>query len=273
MDGNHSQGVIAIVFYSKVDNVTQFARVDAVCSADGGVHWTKDFTISGAQIIDTNAPGFGGPPRFGEYMGLSANGVTFNAAWTADNPVLGDQDIFTTSFTCQFPPPPPPLPVPFDVELTADQVIPITSNSSLAAAAFQSSTDTPAPEVITADLPRRVLSQSFDLADQPVTDVAIAPNNQKGAVMDAGGFNIIDLTATTIMRIPFETGSAASEIAITPDSRKALIALSTPLLAAVPEPSSQEMSIFDLGTGSQMSVLLPGVPLSGITVTPDSSKA
>jgi len=71
--------------------------------------------------------------------------------------------------------------------LIADQVVPITSTSTVAAAAFQSSTETSAPEIVMADLPRRALLQSFELSDQPVTDVVIAPNNQKAAVMDAGG--------------------------------------------------------------------------------------
>src|SRR5204862_6040905 len=75
----NSQGVIAVVFYSKLANVTPCARVDAVCSSDGGVHWSRDFTVSGAQLIDTDAPGFG-QQRFGEYIGLAARGATFNAA-------------------------------------------------------------------------------------------------------------------------------------------------------------------------------------------------
>jgi hypothetical protein len=269
----NSQGVIAVIFYSKINNVTPIARVDAVCSADGGVTWTRDFTISGLQAINTNAPGFQGQIRFGEYIGVAANGTTFFAAWTADNPVFGDQDIYTQTFTCPDGPFFSVQPVPSDVSSSGDQVIPITKTSSLAAAAFQSPPGTPAPEVITANLPGRTLAQSFPLPAQPVTDVAIAPNNQKAAVMDAGGFNIFDLTANTVVRVPLNKLTATSEISITPDSTNALIALSTPVGAAGPQPSPQQVSIFNLGTASSTSVALPQFPLSGITITPDSSKA
>jgi hypothetical protein len=227
-------------------------------------------TISGQQVINTNTPGFDPDElRFGEYIGLAANGNTFFAAWTADNPVSGDQNIYTTTFTCPNGPFFTAQPVPFDVQ-AGDQVIPITSTSTLAAAAFQSPAGTPAPEVITANLPGRTLLQSVQLPAQPLTDVVIAPNNQKAAVMDIGGFDIIDLTANTFVRVPVNSAST-SEISITPDSAKALIALSIPVLQE--SSGKQEVSIFDLAGATRTSVPLPGTPLSGITITPDSAKA
>jgi hypothetical protein len=269
----NSQGVIAVIFYSKLDNVTPLAQVDAVCSADGGVTWTQDFTISGAQIINTNTPGFQGQIRFGEYIGVAANGNTFFAAWTADNPVSGNQNIYTQTFVCPNGPFFSAQPVPSDVASSGDQVIPITTTSTLAAAAFQSPAGTPAPEVITANLPARTLAQSFPLVAQPLTDVVIAPDGQHAAVMDGGGFSILNLAANTSVRVPLSKFSPTSEISITPDSANALIALSTPVGQSTPEPSPQEVSIFNLSTAVRRSVQLPQFPLSGITITPDSSKA
>ena len=268
----NSLGQIAVVFYSKLNNVDDTARIDAVCSSDGGVTWTPDFTVSGAQVIRTNTPGFAGQIRFGEYIGLSAVGPVFHSAWTADGGPPPNQDIFTTSFTCGQGGTIVPVVPPKDI--TPDQVIPTTPASDLAAAAFQSSDAVVRPEIIKVNLVTQTLAASVALPDTPVTDVVITPDGLVAVNVDASGFNIINLATNALTRLPLGSTSAVTEIAVTPNGLHALVGVAGVIdRREGPIGGGQELVIINLSTAARTSVPLASMPSSGITVTPDSQKA
>jgi hypothetical protein len=130
-------GQIAVVFYSQLNNANDQMRIDVVCSNDGGNTWTPDFTISGAQIINID-----NTATARDYISVAAAGSEYIAAWWADAP--GDDDVFTRRFICPggIGIVPPVLPLAPERE---DQVIPITSTSISAAAAFESAANGVAP--------------------------------------------------------------------------------------------------------------------------------
>lgn len=267
----NDEGTIAVAFVHKRDNVSDDAEVRAVCSFDGGVTWTPDQVLSGLINVDT--PGFGGQIRIGEYIGLSSVGTFFHAAWTGDA-VPANQDIFTRLFRCMGTPVNVIQPLPTRI-IMPDQVTPIRPASRTVLAAFQQTQATPEPEIVAVDLDGPSLVRSFGLPDNPVTDVVLTPDQRRAVGVDASGFNIVDLVAGSHVRIPLTTEFALSEISVTPDSRKALVAFSTPLGGGqgAPLTSKQEVAIFDLAAATRVTVALPTIPLSGITITPDSRKA